>query len=48
MTPAALRALADRMEHEHPDDVDHVIAEMIELLQQWREENGYITTGRLG
>lgn len=47
MTPAALRALADRMEREHPDDVDPAVAEMIEMLQQWREENGYITIGRL-
>lgn len=47
MTPAALRALADRIEREHPDDVDEAVAAMIEQLQEWREEHGYITIGRL-
>ncbi len=46
MTPA-LRALADRIEREHPDDVDEAVAAMIQQLQNWREQNGYITVERL-
>ena len=47
VTPAALRALADRIEREHPDDVDEAVADMIQQLQDWREQNGYISIGRL-
>lgn len=47
MTPARLRALADMMERQHPDDVVPEARAVIAALEQWCEDNGYITPGRL-